>query len=219
MVLKKIYNFDPYSVILAIATNIPQQLTTAFVVQGHKYQSSLYLSQAKTKSRSQTFSYLGFLVLIMDQWIYPSSQENPRVSWKFMRKYNFLIRFVNDNKLCQNKGLVHFTKQKNTYSSGRKPNLFKWNVSNIPWLYISLLQCLNANLKKMQIINYNNHSINVILENNLLFVSIKILNIVGFLRVFTTGEEPKDLLIDACEKAQETQRNVQSSFLIPCIWM
>ncbi len=119
----------------------------------------------------------------MDQWIYPSSQENPGVAWKFMRKYNFLIRFVNDNKLCQNKGLVHFTKQKNTYSSGRKPNLFKWNVSNIPWLYISLLQCLNANLKKMQIINYNKHSINVILENNLLFVSIRILNIVGFLRV------------------------------------
>ncbi len=30
-------NFDPYNVFLAIATNIPQQLKTGFVVQGHKY--------------------------------------------------------------------------------------------------------------------------------------------------------------------------------------
>ncbi len=31
----KIYNFDPYNVLLAIATNILQQLMTSFVVQGH----------------------------------------------------------------------------------------------------------------------------------------------------------------------------------------
>ncbi len=31
----KIDNFDPYSVFLAIATNIPQRLKTAFVLQGH----------------------------------------------------------------------------------------------------------------------------------------------------------------------------------------
>ncbi len=30
------YNFDSYSVLLAIATNIPQRLMTAFVLQGHK---------------------------------------------------------------------------------------------------------------------------------------------------------------------------------------
>ncbi len=30
-----IYNFDPYNVLLSIATNIPQQLKTGFVVQGH----------------------------------------------------------------------------------------------------------------------------------------------------------------------------------------
>ncbi len=30
-------NFDPYSVFLAIATNIPQRLKTGFVVQGHIY--------------------------------------------------------------------------------------------------------------------------------------------------------------------------------------
>ncbi len=30
-----IYNFDPYSVLLAIAKNIPQRLNTAFVLQGH----------------------------------------------------------------------------------------------------------------------------------------------------------------------------------------
>ncbi len=29
------YNFDPYNVFLAIATNIPQRLKTAFVLQGH----------------------------------------------------------------------------------------------------------------------------------------------------------------------------------------
>ncbi len=32
---KKIYNFDPYHVFLAIATNIPQRFKTGFVVQGH----------------------------------------------------------------------------------------------------------------------------------------------------------------------------------------
>ncbi len=32
---KKIYNFDPCNVILAIATNIPQQLKTGFMVLGH----------------------------------------------------------------------------------------------------------------------------------------------------------------------------------------
>ncbi len=29
------YNFDPYNVLLAIATNIPQRLKTGFVLQGH----------------------------------------------------------------------------------------------------------------------------------------------------------------------------------------
>ncbi len=29
------YNFDPYNVLLAIATNIPQWHKTGFVVQGH----------------------------------------------------------------------------------------------------------------------------------------------------------------------------------------
>ncbi len=32
---KRIDHFDPYNVFLAIATNIPQRLKTAFVVQGH----------------------------------------------------------------------------------------------------------------------------------------------------------------------------------------
>ncbi len=30
------YNFDPYNVSLAIATNIPVLLMTGFVLQGHK---------------------------------------------------------------------------------------------------------------------------------------------------------------------------------------
>ncbi len=36
------YNFDPYSVFLAIATNISQRLKTGFVVQGHKYEHKLH---------------------------------------------------------------------------------------------------------------------------------------------------------------------------------
>ncbi len=32
---RKIYNFDPHNVFLAIATNIPQRVKTGFVVQGH----------------------------------------------------------------------------------------------------------------------------------------------------------------------------------------
>ncbi len=32
---RKINNFDPYNVFLAIAKNIPQRLKTDFVVQGH----------------------------------------------------------------------------------------------------------------------------------------------------------------------------------------
>ncbi len=30
---RKMYNFNPYNVLLAIATNIPQRLNTGFVVQ------------------------------------------------------------------------------------------------------------------------------------------------------------------------------------------
>ncbi len=33
---RKMYNFNPYNVLLAIATNIPQRLKTGFVVQVHK---------------------------------------------------------------------------------------------------------------------------------------------------------------------------------------
>ncbi len=34
---RKMYNFDPYNVLLSIATNIPVLLMTAFVLQGHIY--------------------------------------------------------------------------------------------------------------------------------------------------------------------------------------
>ncbi len=34
---RKIDNFDPHNVLLAIATNIPVLLMTAFVLQGHIY--------------------------------------------------------------------------------------------------------------------------------------------------------------------------------------
>ncbi len=35
VIKKKIYNFDPYNVFLAIATNILQRLKTGFMLQGH----------------------------------------------------------------------------------------------------------------------------------------------------------------------------------------
>ncbi len=34
-ILRKIDNFDPFNVFLAITTNIPQRLKTGFVLQGH----------------------------------------------------------------------------------------------------------------------------------------------------------------------------------------
>ncbi len=40
------YNFDPYNVLLAIATNIPVLLMTAFVLQGHIYVTSLVYQSA-----------------------------------------------------------------------------------------------------------------------------------------------------------------------------
>ncbi len=46
-VIKKINNFDPYNVFLAIATNIPQRLKTGFVVQGH----NLYNSNVQKKKK------------------------------------------------------------------------------------------------------------------------------------------------------------------------
>ncbi len=42
------YNFDPYNVLLSIATNIPVLLMTAFVLQGH-----IYCKSHTTISQSQ----------------------------------------------------------------------------------------------------------------------------------------------------------------------
>ncbi len=51
------YNFDPYSVLLVIATNIPQWLKTGFVLQGHIYNHlvSKAGSVISSKSLSTTF--------------------------------------------------------------------------------------------------------------------------------------------------------------------
>ncbi len=43
---RKINNFDPYSVLLAIATNIPQRLKTGFVVQSHIYKLQMSFQDA-----------------------------------------------------------------------------------------------------------------------------------------------------------------------------
>ncbi len=37
------YNFDPYNVLLSIATNIPVLLMTAFVLQGHTHIIYIYI--------------------------------------------------------------------------------------------------------------------------------------------------------------------------------
>ena len=39
---RKIDHFDPYNVLLAIATNIPVRLMTGFVIQGHTYNKLQY---------------------------------------------------------------------------------------------------------------------------------------------------------------------------------
>ncbi len=39
----KMYNFDPYNVLLTIATNIAVLLMTAFVLQGHKYDDNYFM--------------------------------------------------------------------------------------------------------------------------------------------------------------------------------
>ncbi len=45
-------NFDPYNVLLAIATNIPVLLMTAFVLQGHIYsEQGLKLTLVKHQMR------------------------------------------------------------------------------------------------------------------------------------------------------------------------
>ncbi len=41
----KIYTYDPYSVFLVIATNIPVILINAFVLQGHIYQDGMLISE------------------------------------------------------------------------------------------------------------------------------------------------------------------------------
>ncbi len=41
--IKRIYNFDPYNVLLAIATNIHVLHMTGFVVQGHTCYATIYL--------------------------------------------------------------------------------------------------------------------------------------------------------------------------------
>ncbi len=49
--IKEIDNFDLYNVFLAIATNIPQQLKTGFVVQSHisfpNKKKNIYLTDPK----------------------------------------------------------------------------------------------------------------------------------------------------------------------------
>ncbi len=41
-------NFDPYNVLLAIATNIPVLLMTAFVLQGHVYDLQQFIGNHRT---------------------------------------------------------------------------------------------------------------------------------------------------------------------------
>ncbi len=44
------YNFDPYNVFLAIATNIPVLLMTAFVLQGHICYIYIYIERERERN-------------------------------------------------------------------------------------------------------------------------------------------------------------------------
>ncbi len=50
----KMYNFDPYSVLLAIAVNIPVLLMTASVLQRHR----VIFSARLVKNRSSVVNYI-----------------------------------------------------------------------------------------------------------------------------------------------------------------
>ncbi len=55
--IKKSNNFDPYNVFLAIATNIPQRLKTAFVVQGHILYACIFIYTYNTYLHVNIYSY------------------------------------------------------------------------------------------------------------------------------------------------------------------
>ncbi len=55
--IKEIYNFEPYNVLLAIATNIPVLLMTDFVLQGHKCVYVLKVMFLKDNSTSRIHFY------------------------------------------------------------------------------------------------------------------------------------------------------------------
>ncbi len=63
---RKIDNFDPYNVFLAIATNIPQRLKTGFVVQGHIYEWYSGNWQHKLQYRSYQIYFLPYFVIKME---------------------------------------------------------------------------------------------------------------------------------------------------------
>ncbi len=50
------YNFDPYNVLLSIATNIPVLLMTAFVLQGHIYMFAFYMLKIVKRDTIQKVS-------------------------------------------------------------------------------------------------------------------------------------------------------------------
>ncbi len=67
---RKINNFDPYSVFLAIATNIPQRLKTAFVLQGHicwfTAQATFLINVGVFLWKPWFFFFLKILILELD---------------------------------------------------------------------------------------------------------------------------------------------------------
>ncbi len=72
---RKIYNFDPYNVLLAIATNIPVLLMTGFVVQVHIYIIGITLIIWSLLKLFKTHCCLGetlSLVLFLSYWIFSS---------------------------------------------------------------------------------------------------------------------------------------------------
>lgn len=88
------------------------------------HECSLYLSKTRKKTEAKIF------LCDQDQWIYPSSEK----SMDIMEIHGeiILIRFVDDNKLCQNKWLVQFTIQQKNQEGKHKfiqmmKLVFLWN--------------------------------------------------------------------------------------------
>ncbi len=102
------YNFDPYNVLLSIATNIPVLLMTAFVLQGHisvkkSMQRIYFLRRLRSFGARKQILLLFFMSVIMIVLQYCNSMV-----------YEFICQFKNKaDELTKNVCVSHFKKYMN----------------------------------------------------------------------------------------------------------